>query len=181
MKGVVFTEFLEMVESEFGFATVDAIVSESNLESGGVYTSLGTYPHTELLNLVSRLSEKVDTPVPVLVKSFGRHLIRSFSNLYPQFFAAETEVFGFLKRVEYHVHLEVRKLYTDTELPSFDFEELDEQTMVLTYSSHRPFALLARGMIEATAHHYGNKMSILEEDKSTPERCCVAFTIQKDL
>jgi hypothetical protein len=179
MKGVVFTEFLEMVESQFGFQTADAIVTESSLESGGVYTSLGTYSHGELLTLVSALSEKTGQPISVLVRSFGHYLLKSFVSFYPEFFSAETECFGFLRKVEHHIHLEVRKLYTDTELPTFDFEMEGEATMFLTYRSHRPFAELAHGMIEATALHYGETVSIESEDLSLPDRCIVRFKIAK--
>ena len=42
MKGIVFTEFLEMVEAQFGLDTVDAIIENSDLPSRGAYTAVGT-------------------------------------------------------------------------------------------------------------------------------------------
>ena len=35
MKGIVFTEFLEMVEEKYGYEVVDQIIEESKLPSGG--------------------------------------------------------------------------------------------------------------------------------------------------
>ncbi|MEL7340130.1 MAG: heme NO-binding domain-containing protein, partial [Bacteroidota bacterium] len=55
MKGIVFTEFLEMVEDTFGFETADNIVSQAELPSGGVYTAVGTYPALEMVSLVGKL------------------------------------------------------------------------------------------------------------------------------
>lgn len=43
MKGVVFTEFIEMVEGRFGLAMVDRIIEAAQLPSSGVYTAVGTY------------------------------------------------------------------------------------------------------------------------------------------
>lgn len=86
MKGVIFTEFLTLVEQEFGMAVVDAIVQESNLETGGAYTSLGTYDHRELLSMVGRLAEETGLPASELVTSFGRHLIGAFTKRYSAFF-----------------------------------------------------------------------------------------------
>ena len=40
MKGIVFTEFLDMVEKEFGYETVDHIIENSELSSNGIYTCL---------------------------------------------------------------------------------------------------------------------------------------------
>ena len=51
MKGIVFTEFLDLVEERFGLEMVDAIISQSKLESKGVYTSIGTYSFSELSNV----------------------------------------------------------------------------------------------------------------------------------
>ena len=179
MKGVVFTEFLEMVESKFGFVMADSIVSETDLPSGGVYTALGTYSHKELLTMITLLSERSEIPIPTLVNTFGHYLLNSFTKIYPQFFADETEVFGFLRRVEYHIHMEVRKLYTETELPSFQFEMEGDNVMYLRYESHRPFADLAKGMIEATALYYNEIVEITSEDKSRGGKIIVRFRIQK--
>ncbi len=43
MKGIVFTGFLELVEDKYGLEMVDEIITNSNLESKGIYTSVGTY------------------------------------------------------------------------------------------------------------------------------------------
>ena len=56
MKGVVFTEFLEMVEDQFGYETVDAIIVNSKVPSEGAYTAVGTYPSSEIFSLVEHLS-----------------------------------------------------------------------------------------------------------------------------
>ena len=58
MKGIVFTEFLEMVEQKFGLEVLDQIIIESNLASGGIYTSVGTYDFIEMQSLIVKLSEK---------------------------------------------------------------------------------------------------------------------------
>ena len=39
MKGIIFTEFLDMVEKKFSIETVDHIIEVSNLSSGGSYTA----------------------------------------------------------------------------------------------------------------------------------------------
>ncbi len=52
MKGIVFTEFLEMVEEKFSPELADRIVEEAELPSGGVYTTVGTYNHGEMIKLV---------------------------------------------------------------------------------------------------------------------------------
>ena len=49
MKGIVFTELIELVEKKFGLEMVDTIIGESDLPSGGVYTSVAvSYTHLTL-------------------------------------------------------------------------------------------------------------------------------------
>ena len=64
MKGIIFREFLEMVEEQFGYKTVDTIIENSNLASKGIYTSVGTYPHQEMFSLVKELSALTNISVP---------------------------------------------------------------------------------------------------------------------
>ncbi len=45
MKGVVFTEFIEMVEDQFSADMVDDIIDDAQPPSGGAYTAVGTYDH----------------------------------------------------------------------------------------------------------------------------------------
>ena len=55
MKGVVFTEFVEMVEARFGLPMLDRIIEAAQLPSGGAYSAVGTYDHGEMVQLVGAL------------------------------------------------------------------------------------------------------------------------------
>ncbi|MEL6650826.1 MAG: heme NO-binding domain-containing protein, partial [Bacteroidota bacterium] len=100
MKGIVFTEFLEMVEDSFGFETADNIVSQADLASGGVYTAVGTYPSLEMVSLVSELSSETEISISDLLKAFGRHLFGRFVAAYGHFFGGVTDSFTFLGSIE---------------------------------------------------------------------------------
>ncbi len=80
MKGIVFREFIDMVEASFGDEMVDTIIEACDLESGGAYTAVGTYDHTELVQMVVALSGETGAPVPALVEAFGTYLLVDFSN-----------------------------------------------------------------------------------------------------
>lgn len=166
MKGIVFSEFVEMVEDAFSPEIADRIIEGSELPSGGAYTSVGTYDHQEILTLVGKLSELTNTPAPDLVKAFGTHLAGRFSSLYPTFFEGVADTFGFLETIEDHVHKEVRKLYPDAELPTFETSRRGDRSLQMIYRSRRPFADLAEGLILGCAGHFGDKILIRREDAS---------------
>lgn len=178
MKGIVFTEFLEMVEQKFGYEVVDHILSESQLASDGVYTSIGTYPHSEIVQLLMNLSDKVETDPALLLNEFGRYIFDTFLQGYPQFFSAVDNAFDFLHSIDKHIHVEVLKLYPDATLPRFESEETSEGTMVMTYSSERKMAALAEGLIEKSIAHY-NEVCTIQSENLNPDGSRVRFTITR--
>jgi hypothetical protein len=162
MKGVVFTEFLDLVERRWGADTADDLVEECDLASGGAYTSVGTYDHAELLALLGRLSERSGTPVPDLIRQYASHLMARFAASFGEFFAAP-DLFTFLESVDQHIHVEVRKLYPDAQLPEFTSFRDGDGRLVLEYRSARPFATLAEGLIMAAAAHYREPVTLERE------------------
>ena len=86
MKGIVFTEFAEMVENSFDADMMDDLIDATDPASGGAYTTIGTYDYNELINMVVELSNRTEIPVPKLVNTFGHHLGKVFAEKYSAFF-----------------------------------------------------------------------------------------------
>ena len=160
MKGVVFTEFMEMMDSRFGPELTERVLEAAHLPSGGIYTAVGTYDHTELLALVVQLSRETGLPGAQLVREFGHYLFGRFVKSYPRFFENVHSAFDFLEQVDNHVHVEVLKLYPGAELPSFRNERHDDRHMVFDYRSSRPLGDLAEGLIVGCVDHYGERVRI---------------------
>ena len=163
MKGMVFTQFLDMVEERFSPEVVDKIIVQADLPSGGAYTSVGTYDHAEIVALVMQLSRETGLPASTLVKAFGEFLFQRFSEIYPQFFEETSSTFGFLRSVEHYIHIEVRKLYPDAELPSLACH-VDGDHMTVIYRSKRQMADLAEGLIKGALDHFGETISMDRRD-----------------
>lgn len=166
MKGVVFTEFLDMVENNFSADTVDDIVEAAHLPSGGIYTAVGTYPHAELGRLVIELGKKTGHKVPDLLKAYGRHLFGRFLAGYPIFFDNVKDSFGFLQTIEQLVHVEVRKLYPDAELPSFETTEVSPNRLQMIYRSPRCLGDFAQGLMEGCFAHFKEEVAVARTDEA---------------
>jgi hypothetical protein len=179
MRGVVFTEFLDMVEARFGMDVVDRIIEGAETRTGGAYTSVGTYDHREMFALVGNLSTETGTPAPDLVRSFGEHLFLRFKAGYPAFFVEVPDALSFLSAVDGYIHIEVKKLYPDAELPGFTYERPDERTLVMHYRSPRGLADLAHGLIDGCIAYFGQPVSVAREDRSGGRGQDVVFTLTK--
>jgi hypothetical protein len=177
MKGIIFTEFQELIEEVYGEAFYDEMLSACELQSSGAYTSVGTYDHEELLQLVGWLSAKTNQPPSELVRFFGQRLFKRLLDTHPEFGAGVTSAIDFLASVETKIHVEVRKLYPEAGLPNFAFEQVAPDRWEMTYSSSRPFADLAEGLMLATIDHFGDSLKLKREDLSTPPGTNARFTL----
>ena len=178
MKGIVFTEFLEMVEKVHDYDMVDTIIEEVNPPSGGAYTAVGTYPHSEIVQLIVSLGKHTNTSVPELLHVFGRYLFDTFVENYPSFFEKPKNAFEFFDSIDEYIHVEVLKLYPDAQLPSFETKLKTDKELHLVYESERKMAMFALGLMEKALEHYKEDadidMQYVKEDGSK-----VLFVISK--
>jgi hypothetical protein len=177
MKGIVFTELIEMVERELGIEVADRMLTSVKTSHDGAYTSVGTYDHAELIRLVGALSADTGIPVSNLIKQFGGYLFPRFRELYPGFFSGVTSAIDFLQSVERYIHVEVRKLYPDAELPSFECQ-LTPTGMSMIYRSTRPFADLAEGLILACIDHFEDALSVRRVELGNQDGCEARFEME---
>jgi hypothetical protein len=179
MKGVVFAEFLEMVEQIYSAEMVDDIIESASLVSGGAYTAVGTYPHKEMIDLVGALSERTQIQVSDLMQSFGHHLMGRFGKLYPEFFEEVSDTFAFLETLENHIHREVLKLYPEAELPRIDYTRPTDDTLILHYRSTRPFADLAEGLLRGCIDYWQESVRVSRENLDGTPGTHARFTLTR--
>ena len=177
MKGIIFSELIEMVEQNLGIEIADQMIEGAVTSNQGAYTAVGTYDHAELIALVSSLSSATSKPPSELVQSFGKHLFHRLRELYPQFFDNVHSAIEFLPMVEDYIHVEVRKLYPDAELPTFECETVNGELQI-TYNSTRPFADLAEGMMTACVNHFQDAVQINREDLGMQDGTAARFLLK---
>ena len=165
MKGIVFREFMEMVDSTFGEEMTEKLIDDNDLESGGVYTAVGTYDHMELVMMAKTLSAETGLPINALVEAFGNYLFGRFLALFPVFFNHPTS-FAFLDTIHDVVHVEVLKLYPEATLPDFKSEiSNDGKTLRFEYESPRHFADLAVGLMKGAFAHWNENVELDRQEK----------------
>lgn len=166
MKGLVFRELVDLVEAKFGDEVLDDVLEAAHLPaSKGAYTSVGTYPFEEMLELLTHLSARVEVPAPDLLFAFGEHLLGQFFTKYPRFFEEVGGTFEFVEHIDDHIHVEVKKLYPDAELPRFETAR-EGARLIVEYRSPRALADLARGLLTACIRHFHEPLVVRTESTS---------------
>lgn len=179
MKGIVFTEFLELVEEKFGIEMVDSIIEASKLESEGIYTSIGTYNFSEMLSLLTNLSERTNISIDDLLLVYGEHFFGVIERSYIGLVDTYNDPIDMLSSIENHIHVEVRKIYPEAELPTFIVEEKSEDLLIMVYKSSRAMYYFGLGLMNRTFKHFNTTAEITLE-KLTEDGTEVRFIIRKN-
>lgn len=164
MKGIVFTEFLEMTESKFGFVVADKIIVGADLQSNGVYTTVKSYNEDELFILIDKLSLEVKIPKSELMIYLGEKLYTSFLRDYsPRLLSLESSL-SFPERLENYILLEVMRIYPKAKSTKIEINQLSSDSLVITYYVSNRIAELIEGIILGY-------ISICKEEIGVNKRC----------
>lgn len=179
MKGMVFTELLKMAESVMGENAVDEVLDDLDLESGGAYSAIGNYSCAELFTLVTAFGARLDMPLDQLQYQFGEWMFAHFAANYGVFFEGKANAFDMLDAIEDEVHVEVRKLYPNVELPSFQTDRPGAGQFRMIYHSDRPLVDFCHGLISACVAHFGEQASINVTRRPEDRGYVAEFLLQK--
>lgn len=163
MKGIFFTELIDLVEENFGYEVADQMIEGCSLASGGAYTAIGSYDHHELVQLVNQLNLVTGREVPELFQLFGRHLFGRLMGRYPDLFAVASDSFSFFAQLDNYFHGTMSQLYPDTQIPHFEFTQRSASEVELTYRSTPHLADMTEGLIRGCIAHFCETLVVRRE------------------
>ncbi|WP_321276335.1 heme NO-binding domain-containing protein [Thiomicrorhabdus indica] len=159
MRGLIFTQFLEMVENHYSADMVDDIIDDCDLPSGGSYTAVSKYNHQELHDLSVALAKRTEQTLSDILIEYGDYVFEPLYQHYQRLFKEKHSAIQFLLEVDSDIHKEMRKLYPDATLPNIDCS-MQGETLVMRYQSDRHFADLVHGLILGCARYFNEPLHI---------------------
>lgn len=153
MKGIVFNLLEDVVSRHHGAALWEDLIDAAGVD--GAYTSLGSYPDSDLEALVAAAAAALGTDRAGALRWFGVHAMPVLAERYPGFFAPHATARPFVLGVNDLIHAEVRKLYPGAACPHFRLADADDGDLMMDYRSERRMCALAQGFVEGAAAHYG--------------------------
>lgn len=160
MKGVIFTEFLDYIESQYGIPVSDQVITTSGIPEDRAYIASGTYPFSELQQLIGTTHAATGMPVPELLSNFGCHMFAALISRFPSLADGCEDAYSLMLDVDRKIHVEVGKLFPDAELPHIKAEAVDENTIRFEYRSPRGLADFAEGMLRGCFRHFGEDFEL---------------------
>ena len=155
--GVIFTSLRDFVAATHGAEVVEQVFGTD------IYLLSEAYDDEQLVALLGRACEVTGADPNDLLHDFGVFTAeRTFTRLYPAFFAIAPSAREFLLTIETRIHELVRATIPSARPPQLEVTELGDDGVAIAYSSPRKLCNLLRGLTEGTARHYGQTTTIEE-------------------
>lgn len=167
MKGSIPLSLQKMVQEKFGDAHWNNILVKTGLPENHTF-----YVHHDVDDeiikkaLENTLSE-LNISMVEAAEAFGDYWVNTFApNAYFAFFTSSKSAKEFLMGMD-KVHERITSNIENAAPPQFKYEDVDENTLIMTYISKRGLEELWIGLIKGTAKYFNEKVAIerLEKNK----------------
>jgi hypothetical protein len=162
VKGVIYNLVENVVRSELGDDAWDYVIDESGVS--GAYTSLGTYPDSDLTDIAASVAHQVGSDPSSVIRHVGHEGLSILAERYPEFFTPHDDVRSFLMTLNEIIHPEVRRLYPGALVPDFEYRTPEPDVIELVYRSERGRCDLAEGLVLGVGRHYGQRVEVSQPE-----------------
>jgi len=159
MKGVIFNITENFIVDKFGEDTYDEIINSCSLITKEPFVGPGTYPDSDLIQIIQKASQILGIGMDDFFKQLGQYAFLQLAKILPDYVTPYHHPKDFLKTVGDIIHVEVRKLYKDAELPVFKYQEPSPSELIITYYSERKMYAFMEGLINGVAEYFKHPIS----------------------
>ena len=160
MQGSIYTAFSDMIIEKMGMAQWNELLEKTDPASKGIYTSAEQYQDSELVNMVIALSEKTGIDEKILIEGFGAYLLEKLYQSSPVDVSKIHSLREFLLAIDEVIHVEVKRLHPQAYLPKFDYEDGNNDELIMYYQSKRKLCHASIGLIHGAAEKFNETIAI---------------------
>ena len=136
------------------------MINTLDLPSQGIYTSSIKYEDSELFSIINYFCIALNVPDSYLLRAFGEYLFKKLIHIAPPEARTASSLRVFLKMVDKLIHVEVKKLYADSNLPDFEYQENKDNYLTMIYKSERKLCYLSEGLIIGASKYFDEPVEV---------------------
>jgi len=159
MQGIIFNALEEFVLENADMEVWNSVIEDSKVASGGAYTSGVSYDDAEVVALATNLCEKLGVALNDGLKMFGEFLFGFLLSKGPIEVGNYQTTQMLLAELESVIHRNVKRIHPDAYTPFFEYTPQSENSGELIYRSKRKLCVVAEGLIQGAAKHYGQTVA----------------------
>ncbi len=158
MKGVIFNLLEDFIVEGWGVEKFEQILGKCPVHTQIPYVGPGTYPDANLLAIVDQTTAELGIGTAEALRSFGRFAFPRLAAKFSVFVREYDHPKPFLKTLDSIIHVEVRKLFADSNPPRISYVDPAPDRLLLRYSSKRNLCPLFSGLVQGTGDYFKVKI-----------------------
>ncbi|MGH1362976.1 MAG: heme NO-binding domain-containing protein [Calditrichia bacterium] len=178
MKGIVFREFVDFIETKFGAQVLSSVKSAANSPAFESFEDDAEYDEKYLFSMVEFLNRATGIPTTDIVRIYGKHLFARLVVNYHSYLEPADTSFQFLQQVESLANNQIQQIYPDSHL-KLEFDPAEANRMVMLYQSRDEYTDLTEGLLKGCIEHFGEKVIFEREDHLEEGVNTVKFSMLK--
>jgi hypothetical protein len=169
MKGVIANCLEELVKENYGKGKWEDSLEKAGLPRDTRIMVTQVIDDASFLNLVAAVCHVLGITAVQAADAFGDYWVNSFApKIYSPFYRNATTAKEFLLKMD-GVHKSVTKHITNDRPPRFDYEWVNDRTLVMHYKSDRGLIDFLVGLIKGVGRYYKETLKVRKLGHSSVE------------
>lgn len=164
MKGVIFNLLEDFIVEGWGAAKFEKIFEQCPIHTQVPYVGPGTYPDAHLLAIIEQTCAELGVGRAEALRSFGRFAFPKLAARFDIFVREHEHPKPFLKTVHGIIHIEVQKVYANSEPPLISFTDPSPDRLLMHYTSRRKLCAFFAGLIEGTGDYFKVPLALAQTE-----------------
>ena len=177
MHGLIFFYIQKFADEATSGKTTWLKLRDTVTASDNRYLPNEVYPDEDAIELLQKIADTCGEPLPELIERFGEFLAPHLIKVASQNIDPKWRTLDLIENTEDIIHTMVRTAKPGAEPPVLETVRHSPNELHLVYSSSRQLCLLAKGITQGLANHYGE--TILIEETSCMHKgdpfCCLVI------
>ena len=167
MKGVIFRCLRELVLERFGEDVWKKVLKESGLDEDFNVPPVGFVEDEIVLKIVQNLCKVANVSLEGVADLFGDYWVNVYSQrIYKVFYDEAKNAKDFILKLD-RVHWLMTRNIPYANPPRFDYEWIDDNTLLMKYKSQRSLIDFAVGLLKGVRRYYNADFDVSKVDDNT--------------
>ncbi len=167
MKGVIALCAKELVVEKFGQEKWQEILKNAGIDNEPLILPISNVEDDIVLKIVQSIGQVLNLSFEQVADAFGDYWVNTYSQkMYSNFYKKASNAKEFLLNMD-NLHAAMTKNMEGANPPHFEFEQPDENTLIMKYYSERGLIDFVVGLAKGVGKFYGETLEVSKVDNSS--------------
>ena len=160
MKGVIVQCLGNLVTEKFGKDKWEDALEKSGVDRNYNCLAFDDVDDEVIIKVIKSTCEVLDITMSQAADAFGDYWVNNFTQkIYGVYYKNKNNAKEFLLNMD-NVHNITTKNIKNARPPRFEYKEVDDKTLIMTYKSHRGLIDILIGLIKGVGKHFNEDLQV---------------------